>query len=680
MFHGPAGFAESPDEPARRHGIDSPFAASTPFQFYQPLRDWLAAQKQEAIPQIQRLQSDWSSGRRGTDLNWDSKTDSMDVFYLAGRWPFATTPAILPSDLPSWKASRGEWYRVDDGIHGTSDLDSRAVFSVPFPSQYEITIEIDLVQGNSAGFMVWTDQTGDESYLVRIDAVAHRIVLSELKPWPIERILDSYPLPFHIGRPIVLQIKTFRGGLQVYLADRPEYPVIHHGRCVPTGTYAGFYLQDASAAFTVREISVHDDILEPPAVPRAGEFVHIFDQSVGENEPWYINDHCFVHHQDRWRLFGITNPYPPDPANEDRFAHASSPALLQTPWIKHPFALETDESAGESFLWAPHIVERDGLFYMFYSGGSLVSGYEYGIFLAISDDLFEWTRFSGNPLFQDFFDARDPMVWYDRTMGQYILYYTAGSERPAGSHIVAYRTSRDLIHWSPRRVAFESDSTGTSAGPTESPFVVEQDGYFYLLIGPDPNDYRTTHVYRSASPYYWTSRQWIASIPSHAPEVIRDTNGEWFISHCGWFYNGVYLAPLRWDREPVLRIFVNLGERFDYLTAERGAFVSDWNTTSQLDLTADFSSSFDMSFPIPEANDTLQLRFEERGETRLDIYRGDTWTPILDQGDSGPGFVETHALLIERRDLVDGRLTLRFSDSDPSDGWGPNVNWIGLYW
>ena len=39
----------------------------------------------------------------------------------------------------------------------------------------------------------------------------------------------------------------------------------------------------------------------------AGEFKKIYDPSVNEKEPWYINDHCFIRGRDGiWHMFGIT--------------------------------------------------------------------------------------------------------------------------------------------------------------------------------------------------------------------------------------------------------------------------------------------------------------------------------------------------------------------------------------
>lgn len=67
-----------------------------------------------------------------------------------------------------------------------------------------------------------------------------------------------------------------------------------------------------------------------------GPFVKIYDPPIGENEPWYINDHYFIQAQDgTWHLFGITHAEPAHPIEEKFFAHATAPALTGA-WTKQP--------------------------------------------------------------------------------------------------------------------------------------------------------------------------------------------------------------------------------------------------------------------------------------------------------------------------------------------------------
>ena len=135
-------------------------------------------------------------------------------------------------------------------------------------------------------------------------------------------------------------------------------------------------------------------------LPVMGQSIHIFDQSVGEKKQWYINDHCIIKARDGiYHLFGITHTkeiIPPSWA-EHTFAHASSDELLKIPWHKNSRVLDIDKKIGETHLWAPHIIEKDGIYYMFYAGGG--GHFNSMVNLATSRDLFNWEKADANPLF-----------------------------------------------------------------------------------------------------------------------------------------------------------------------------------------------------------------------------------------------------------------------------------------
>ena len=170
---------------------------------------------------------------------------------------------------------------------------------------------------------------------------------------------------------------------------------------------------------------------------RAGDFELVYDPSVGELEPWYINDHTIVRdHTGTWHLIGITHAEPAAPFDEVHLAHATAPAL-HGPWTKQPFALSADPDHGETHLWAPHVVRHDDTYWMYYCAGGAAKT-EYRIHLATSPDCATWTRHPANPMVIDGFEARDPMVL--RVGDRWVLYYTATSEPAGGHHVVAAAT------------------------------------------------------------------------------------------------------------------------------------------------------------------------------------------------------------------------------------------------
>lgn len=277
----------------------------------------------------------------------------------------------------------------------------------------------------------------------------------------------------------------------------------------------------------------------------SGKFFKVYDPGIGEEGRWYINDHTIIRGMDgTWHMYGITHAEPLNPMDEKHFAHASSKKLTDWPWKKHPFALSTNTEAGEYHLWAPHVIHHDGLYYMYYCGGGPKNS-QYRIHLATSRDLKSWKRHPKNPMLIDGFDARDPMVV--RVGTKWVMYYTANSKPEGGNHIVAYRTSTDLVTWSEERgTAYTDEATGTFGGPTESPFVVRRGKFWYLFIGPR-GGYNGTDVFRSEDPFHWDVKNQVGHIPSHAAEVIRDADGKWYVSRAGWGEGGLYLAPLFWN-------------------------------------------------------------------------------------------------------------------------------------
>ncbi|MGH3098584.1 MAG: hypothetical protein ACRDMV_21570 [Streptosporangiales bacterium] len=285
-------------------------------------------------------------------------------------------------------------------------------------------------------------------------------------------------------------------------------------------------------------------------VVASGEFAKIYDPSVGESQPWYINDHCVIRAEDgTWHLFGITHAEPADAPHEVTFAHATAPDL-HGPWTKRRPALRVDKDYGETHLWAPHVIRSDGTYYMFYAGGG-DDHTRTQINLATSTDLFHWTRHAGGTLFRDGFEARDPMVL--RIRDKWVMYYCATDDPAGGHHVVAYRTSKDLAHWSERHIAYTSPDTGTGGGNTESPFIVQHDGMYYLFIGPcgsyagGQNTYICTDIYASNDPFHFAHDNRVGRIASHAAEVVQDESGDWYVTHAGWGQGGVHLATLDWN-------------------------------------------------------------------------------------------------------------------------------------
>lgn len=175
--------------------------------------------------------------------------------------------------------------------------------------------------------------------------------------------------------------------------------------------------------------------------------------------------------------------------SEEDFGHATSNDLVI--WSRHdPVVPRGAAGTWDDYgVMAPDIVEKDGLYYMFYGGWN--KHLEQRIGLATSRDLYHWEKHPDNPLIVpgDWADwsaqsqrgemasCRDPMVFHDRRTNRYVLYYTA--TMADGRACIAASTSENLLRWTDNGpIYIEDDRTYTRL---ESAYLCEDQGRFYLL-------------------------------------------------------------------------------------------------------------------------------------------------------------------------------------------------------
>lgn len=281
--------------------------------------------------------------------------------------------------------------------------------------------------------------------------------------------------------------------------------------------------------------------------------VHLFDTTSLPGGPYYVNDHTLVRGPDgAWHMFGIFHHEPFGDGAEVDFIHAVAREHDPARWGEGSFeaalepyriALHADVSAGETQLWAPHIVAWNGRYLMVYQGGGPDEDHR-SIRLAESEDLYRWTRVGSVPMFEDFCEARDPMLV--RREGAWALYYTR-CESMAGRHSgVAYRLSHDLVHWSEPRMALtlERSTPMSNSGFTESPFVFEHGGSYWLSVSAYPLAWDATLLYRSSVPSSFPDAPY-TRLRSRAAEWVFGNRGELWLTHAGPSQRGVWMSPVK---------------------------------------------------------------------------------------------------------------------------------------
>jgi beta-fructofuranosidase len=266
----------------------------------------------------------------------------------------------------------------------------------------------------------------------------------------------------------------------------------------------------------------------------------------------YVNDHSLIRARDGfWHLFGITRDEPEAMPDRERwFTHGRGERLISDGGFEE-VNIVCDNGVR---AWAPAVVSDDERYYMYYGPSPLR--------FATSDELSHWME---NPVYlhEAPLDAchRDPMV-LRLADGHWLMYATGIRD---GYGVISVFESDDLVHWRFLRYALRTRGNAPLNPPwgaTESPFVVAMEGLYYLFItytDCGAENYHNTLVFRSADPtdfgQYTGDNEddvVIAHLHAHAPEVVQDDDGRWYITTCGWrnhgtpIEGGVAIAKLRW--------------------------------------------------------------------------------------------------------------------------------------
>jgi len=193
----------------------------------------------------------------------------------------------------------------------------------------------------------------------------------------------------------------------------------------------------------------------------------------------YMKDHCFVCKDGRWHLFaplGKIGTIWQHPGSEETAEHMVGTDLVHWQHLGTAVAASRRDGHFDKTMGgiAPHVIQHDGTYFMFYSGWTFPSkrpnldltGCRQSIGLATSRDLDHWEKpaeFAKDGLGVL---GTDCCVVRDDSQHRWLMYTWTGQ--------TPVYQSRDLRHWSQAGTALtEADHRAGGSGPGESPFVMK---------------------------------------------------------------------------------------------------------------------------------------------------------------------------------------------------------------
>jgi hypothetical protein len=273
-----------------------------------------------------------------------------------------------------------------------------------------------------------------------------------------------------------------------------------------------------------------------------------------------LKDHTIFTYQNRYYLISNLSGRP---YWEKRFIYAVSDDLCT--WEELGYLL-TERRPGdwdEMAIWAPHVIEHEGTFYMFYTG--VTYAFAQSIFLATSSDPADpetWTEqgvifqpdhpgslWAG---FNAWSDCRDPFVWFDD--GQFQLLYTG---RDVAGGIIGLASA-------PEPVGPWQDQGALITLPDmipESPVLLQHEHGFYLVSNETGG---SGPAYRYLEQLGEPASAPFPLFPGWAHEFWQGLDGRLYSSYLTYYE--ITITPVSWDQTAVPpRLFLSPTIRHAYL-------------------------------------------------------------------------------------------------------------------
>lgn len=233
----------------------------------------------------------------------------------------------------------------------------------------------------------------------------------------------------------------------------------------------------------------------------------------------FLWDSWFIKRDQQYHLFHLqvspSRAVDVRPDEDISIGHAVSDDLIT--WHELPTALKPgDTGAWDSLsLWTGSIIEKDGTYYMFYTGRSTNPGEAWiqRIGVATSKDLVLWEKYTENPILEAdsrYYDMsnevnalknisawRDPYMFYDPVHKKYYMLISARKRGEATEYngCIGIAESENLLDWKVLPPLFAPGLYDEM----EVPQLIIENGSYYLFFSTHASGYEPSHAKKFGS-------------------------------------------------------------------------------------------------------------------------------------------------------------------------------------
>jgi len=379
---------------------------------------------------------------------------------------------------------------------------------------------------------------------VPVDLVTIKLGPAVPKIWRVGVLIDNLDNPGYTPAQLALVVD-----------GRESDPVMTTGGAGSANSAPDWYFWDVAGAKDNSEVTLR--VSPGNGVAAIGGLVFLAGEEprhIGEfsRDGEYLKDYYVFKEGDTYHLFYNVGTAAEvqnweQPGNEKAFGHATSKDLKT--WEHHPRILEVVPGTWEGeVVSAPSIIKRDGTFYMFYTGfDDRVKGKQ-SIGLATSQDLFNWERHPGNPVYEaPPWAARNESGWLDcrdahviKSGDEFLMFTMVTTAEGKGA--IAVASSSDLIAWKDLGPAVVTFTT------PESPRVFEHDGFYYMFASSAHGKELFKTANPKTGPWESLSFRWPSPGLWSGWEVVED-GGRTIFSAFEWkmFGNHIRFWDVRWE-------------------------------------------------------------------------------------------------------------------------------------